>query len=136
MSTLFSKSDGIGAAASTLCLVHCLITPVIFIVQTCTATCCSSSGVPDWWIWLDYLFLIISVVAVYFSANNTSKDWMMYALWGSWFALFVVVMNERIELFTLPKYVNYIPALLLVFFHIYNRKYCKCQDDTCCTSND
>jgi len=32
----------------------------------------------------------------------------------------------------LGELVVYIPAIALVGLHLYNRKYCKCEDDTCC----
>jgi hypothetical protein len=131
MISLSKKSDTLGATASTLCLIHCLVTPVLFIVQTCTATCCNSSAVPDWWIFLDYLFLGVSFIAIFWSSKTTSKEWMKYAMWIAWFALLAVILNERLELFTINEYLGYLPALLLVFLHLYNRKYCTCSAEGC-----
>ncbi|MFK7796305.1 MAG: MerC domain-containing protein [Aureispira sp.] len=51
---LTQKSDFFGAAASTLCLIHCLITPFIFVAQTCSRTCCSDA--PIWWRMIDVVF--------------------------------------------------------------------------------
>ena len=54
MKLAINNSDSIGALASTLCLVHCLATPFIFVVQSCAASCCASA--PAWWICFDYFF--------------------------------------------------------------------------------
>ena len=60
MKLAINNSDSIGALASTLCLIHCLATPFIFVVQSCAASCCASA--PAWWVFFDYLFLTISFV--------------------------------------------------------------------------
>ena len=60
--------DSIGIIASTLCAIHCIATPFIFIVKACTATCCSDA--PSWWLMIDYLFLIISFLAIFFISKN------------------------------------------------------------------
>ena len=67
------NSDLIGASASTLCTIHCLATPFLFLASTCSKSCCS--GAPSWWLWLDYGFLIISFFAVYSSTKSTAKLW-------------------------------------------------------------
>ncbi|NRB60346.1 MAG: MerC domain-containing protein [Winogradskyella sp.] len=127
-----SNSDFIGAFASGLCLIHCIATPFIFIAQSCSATCCDSA--PTWWKAIDFLFIIISFFAVYFSAKESSKYWMKYALYSSWFLLLLVIINERIELLHLPEGSVYIPAIALIGFHLYNKKYCQCNDKHCTTS--
>lgn len=125
------NADSIGAAASFLCLVHCVVTPFIFVAQVCTASCCETA--PDWWKWVDYFFLVVSFFAVYRSAATTSRYWMKLALWISWEALFLMILNEHFGWATLPSWAIYIPALALVFLHLYNWKYCRCEEDTCCT---
>lgn len=124
------KSDNIGAIASTLCLIHCIATPLIFIVQSCSLTCCSES--PVWWSSLDYFFLIISFFSVQHSTRNTSKNWIKPALWISFLCLFIVVVNEKIDLFYISDNILYVPAISLITLHLYNRKYCKCDSNTCC----
>ena len=127
-----NNSDFIGAFASGLCLIHCIATPFIFIAQTCSATCCETA--PLWWTAIDFLFIGISLFAVYWSVRNSSKSWMKYSLWISWALLCLVILNERIELLQLPELSIYFPAIALVILHLYNRKYCKCKDDSCCTN--
>ena len=45
-SLINSESDIFGAAASSLCLIHCLLTPVIFVVQASAFSCSEAS--PIW----------------------------------------------------------------------------------------
>lgn len=127
-----NNSDLIGALASGLCLIHCIATPFIFLAQTCSAICCDTA--PVWWATIDFLFIGISLFAVYWSTKKSSKLWIKYALWISWALLCLMILNEKIQLLDLPELSIYIPALALVILHLYNRKYCKCKDHTCCTS--
>lgn len=134
MKLLLNKSDALGATAGTLCLIHCLATPFIFIAQACTATCCEAT--PLWWQWIDYLFLGISFLAVYHSTQKTSKSFMKPALWFSWCLLFVVIVNEKLQWLPLPEVLVYVAAFVLVGLHLYNLKYCQCQTNNCCIKNE
>lgn len=124
------NSDPIGAMASGLCLLHCIATPVVFMIQPLA----TEDAAPDWWKNLDYIFLLISFFAVYWSVRNTSKSWMKYTLWVSWGVLTMAILNEKLELLSLTEFSIYIPALGLVFLHFYNRRYCQCNNEECCVS--
>ncbi len=126
------NSDSIGALASGLCLVHCIATPFIFIAHTCSIACNGSA--PIWWTSIDFIFIGISFFAVYWSAKNSSKKWVTYALWISWFLLSFVLINEKVQLVSLPEVSIYFPAISLVALHFYNRKFCKCSDEKCCSN--
>lgn len=126
------KSDTLGAFASGLCLVHCLATPLIFVVQTCSASCCEAG--PFWWSMIDYFFLVISILAVYHSAKNTSLKWMPLALYLTWIVLTLFIVNEKFQFFYLNHLLLYLPAMCLIGLHLYNRKYCRCDTDQCCVS--
>lgn len=130
------KPDSFGAFASSLCLVHCVATPFIFVAQTCSATCCTSEAVPTWWVWIDYFFLVVAFFAVYQSTKTTSKNWIKPAMWASWLALFFIILNEKFMWVTLFEQAIYIPALALVGLHIYNLKYCQCESDVCINNNN
>ena len=132
MKLAINNSDSIGALASTLCLIHCLATPFIFVVQSCAASCCASA--PTWWICFDYFFITISFFAIYKSTITTQSNFMKYLLWSFWFLLFCLIVNESIELLIINKNVIYFNAIILSILHIYNLKYCQCDDNKCCTN--
>ena len=117
------KPDTIGAIASTLCLVHCIATPFVFIVQAGAATCCDVS--PVGWGFVDLFLLMISFFAVNRSSQITDRNWMKYSLWLNWILLFTVIINEKIE--WLPLYENaiFFPAITLILLHLYNKRHCQ-----------
>ncbi|WP_249028261.1 hypothetical protein [Nonlabens xylanidelens] len=56
-------------------------------------------------------------------------------LWANWCVLLLLIGNEKIEAFSIPETITYITATVLAVLHIYNLKYCQCQDDKCCIKN-
>ena len=127
------KADTLGAIASTLCVIHCLATPFIFVVQSCTAACCANA--PGWWSSFDYIFLLISFISIYRSTQTTTKKIMKPILWSNFFLLFALILNEKIKLIFIPETVTYVTALTLAIMHLYNLKYCQCKSDKCCAQN-
>ncbi len=126
------KADNIGALAGFLCLIHCIATPLLFVVKACTASCCASDVVPGWWKFIDYVFLIVSFLAIYYATKKTAQMWIKVALWLSWVALAAIILNEFFEFVLLSEQAIYIPALAIVGLHLYNRKYGSCSNDECC----
>ncbi len=127
------KADTVGAIASTLCVIHCLATPFIFVVQSCTAACCANA--PGWWASFDYIFLLISFVSIYRSTQTTTKKIMKPILWSNFFLLFALILNEKIKLIFISETATYVTALTLAIMHLYNLKYCQCKSDKCCAQN-
>lgn len=130
MIILKDKPNILGTLASLLCLIHCLVTPFIFIAHTAKATCCEAP--PVWWKVLDFFFLIISFYAVYWSTKVTAIKWIKPFLWISWAMLMIIILNEKLGLLPLPESLIYIPSISLVGLHLYNRKYCNCINNKCC----
>ena len=124
------NSDKIGIISSILCLFHCIITPFIFIIKACSHTCCSQS--PIWWQSIDYLFLGIAFIAIFYSTRKKMKHWLRISFWLSWSLLVVVILNESIQVLHLSNYLLYIPAFLIITLHFYNMFFCKCSNDVCC----
>lgn len=124
-----NKPDTIGVVASSLCLLHCLLTPVLFIAQAQIIN--HEASAPIWWKMLDYIFLIISFFAIYRSSKSTSKRWIKLALWFAWLCLCFIILNEKLAWFAIPEYAIYIPSIGLIFLHLYNQKYCQCGDENC-----
>ena len=123
------SADNIGMASSSLCLIHCIITPFVFIVQACTKSCCADS--PLWWKAIDFLFLIISFVAVYFAAKSSSKLWIRIAFYILLSTLSFLVVNHHAGIARLPVQLLYVSAFLLFALHLYNKKCCQ-RSTTCC----
>ena len=130
MNLITIKSDTIGIISSTLCMIHCIVTPFLFIAQSCSEVCCKNA--PSWWVLIDISFLIISLFALSYTVKNTSKKWVKYAMWTSWSFLLLVITNEQLDLFSIHKNVIYFPGLCLVVLHYYNLKYCRCSEHICC----
>lgn len=132
MNRIILPFDNIGIIASTLCTIHCIATPFIFIAKACTSICCADA--PLWWVLIDYLFLIISFYAIFFISKNLTIRWLKASFWISWAILLATIVNHSINLIYLPQNFIYIPSILIVALHFYNLKFCKCQNDKCCTS--
>ncbi|MEN0049175.1 MAG: MerC domain-containing protein, partial [Bacteroidota bacterium] len=99
-----TKSNFFGALASGLCLIHCVATPLFFMAQAATSHHHDDHGHDHhhhdmgWWSSLDYIFLAISVIAVFYSARNTSLKWMPLALYANWAVLAFIILNEKLHL--------------------------------------
>lgn len=127
---LRSTSDSLGILASSLCLVHCLVTPFLFLAQ---AGSIISEGIhPFWWKSLDFIFLGLSFIAVYRTTQTTANKKIKYLFWIFWALLFVIVVNEKLGLLPIAEEVMYVVTISLVGLHIYNQKYCMCKNEKCC----
>ena len=132
MNISLRKPDTIGAIVSTLCVVHCLLTPLLFVAQSYTAT--HSHEAPFWWKNLDYLFILISVIAVYESTKKSTNKLIKAGLWMSWIMLFLLILNEKLIWIELDEIITYSVALTLSMLHIYNLNYCQCETENCCNN--
>lgn len=130
LQNLYKKSDQLGALSSIICGIHCMATPFLFVAKSCSVTCCSQT--PIWWQFIDVLFLIVSFIAIYFSAKNSINTKIKIGLWVSWVILALLITNDFYNMLYLPHWFIYIPAISLIFLHIYNLKYCQCKTDRCC----
>ena len=127
MNITLKKSDLIGASSSALCLVHCLATPFFFIAATCSKTCCSAA--PGWWQSIDYIFVIVSFLAVIYSIKSSDNKIVKYGLVISWLFLCFMTFNLTFQWVFLHENIRFIPAFSLIGFHVYNLFFCK---NDCC----
>lgn len=118
------NNDIYGIIVCTLCVLHCFATPLIFL----SVAASNDNNISPLLLWkdLDYLFLVMSLFIVYNSAKNTTKPIMKYILRISWLVLFLVISNEKIDVFHIPELVTYITSINLAVVHLYNYKYCRC----------
>lgn len=132
MNISLRKPDTIGAIVSTLCVVHCLLTPLLFVAQSYTTT--HSHEAPYWWKNLDYLFILISIIVVYESTKKSTNKLIKAGLWMSWIMLFLLILNEKLVWIELDEIITYSVALTLSMLHIYNLNYCQCETENCCNN--
>ncbi|MCY4216257.1 MAG: MerC domain-containing protein [Flavobacteriaceae bacterium] len=125
------RSDVLGVLSSSFCLIHCLITPFIFIAQVEMQS--YFDGWPFWWTMMSFIFITLSFLAVYFSTKNTSKKNIRPFFWTFWGILSIVTINEEIEWYHIPEVFSYAAAGALILTHFYSLKYCRCKDPTCCS---
>ena len=132
MKLIIKYSDYIGASASGLCFIHCLATPILFLSQASLV----SIGNEMLFLWqsLNFFLLTISAIAVYYSIKNSSNLSVNTLLVLTWFILLCLIITEVFEIFSVPEFYSYITAISLSGLHIYNLKYCRCDNEECCTS--
>ena len=124
------KSDTIGALSSGLCMIHCFATPFFFVASACSKSCCSAA--PNWWLTIDYIFLIISFIAVLFSTKNSTSNFIKVGLWLSWLGLFIFILNISYGFIDISDNIKFIPAFSLIGFHLYNIRFCRHTNKECC----
>ncbi|WP_281989680.1 MerC domain-containing protein [Aquimarina aggregata] len=134
MNILYKRthSDILGIIASSLCLIHCLFTPFLFIAHT--GSVLYQDGYSVLWKSLDIVFLALSFIAIHRSTKTTTNPTIKYAFWTSWVLLLCIIVNEKLSLFPLFEEVIYIVSILLVGLHFYNKKYCGCKREKCCAN--
>ena len=116
------NSDIYGVTSSSLCLAHCLFTPLLFLS-------------PIWW-WssLNIIFIMVSFVAVYNSVKKTSRKVMKPLFWLGFSILTLSIVNEEFHFLHVPEVFNYSAAGFLAGLHIFNMRFCQCEDEECCAT--
>ena len=132
MKLIIKNSDYIGASTSVLCMLHCFATPLIFLSQSAAINI--SLDITFLWYSLNYMFLLISFIAIYYSVKNSSNFLVKVLLYLFWLLLSALIINEALSIFPVPELYTYISAFSLSSLHIYNLKYCRCDDDECCST--
>ena len=123
------NSDYLGIITNSICTIHCLATPFLFMSQVQIVN--TDSAIPIFWNSLNYLFIIISFFAIRSSSKKSSKKIVKILLHCFWVLLSVFIINEQFEISHIPEFFTYSSALVLCALHIYNMKYCKCKDENC-----
>ncbi|WP_019988429.1 MerC domain-containing protein [Rudanella lutea] len=114
------RADYVGITGSVLCLIHCLITPVLLV----TSSLLKNDVVRTSYLSLDYIFIGVNIVAVFFATRHAPVG-VRRALWG-FLGLFAVciILEDVSELF---EYAAYVASLGLVGSHLYNIWNCRTQ---------
>ena len=131
MKLTIQHPDTIGAINSSICVIHCFSTPFLFLTQAQTSLV-EPSTVPLWWQLLNYVFIVVSFFAVNRTVKNSSNQLVKSLLWVSWVLLSTLILNEQFEIMHMPELLTYFAGISLASLHIYNLKYCQCEDENCC----
>ena len=126
MNLSIKYSDKVGVASNILCMLHCFATPFIFFSQTQTVQI--SHDIPFAWQIINYFFIAVSGIAVYYSAKNSTNNIVKFFMVLTWLILPFLILSEGLEILHLPEILTYLSASFLSLLHIYNLKYCTCID--------
>jgi hypothetical protein len=112
------KADYIGILGSVLCIIHCLLVPALALGSS-VATHHSHPGL----ISLDYIFILINGIAVYYATRNHHSLPLRILLWGA-LAVFStsLIFEGKHHAFTLLGYVG---SGLLIIGHLINLYICQ-----------
>lgn len=111
------RADYIGVAGSVLCLVHCLITPALALGSSLSIDHHAAGG------GLDFVFILVNGLAVFFATRDHRSPALRLFLWGS-LALFSVslLLEHNNDGF---RILGYVGSGLLILGHLYNLIYCR-----------
>lgn len=130
MRITLKNSDNLGFLSSIVCFIHCLITPFFYI--TFAGIFNQNEFIIYSWKGINAIFLFVSLIAVNRSTKKTKSKIIKPIFWISWSFLFLILLNEEVNLIDLPELLSYISALNLAGLHVYNLNFCGCKDENCC----
>ncbi len=116
-------SDWFGAAVSGLCAIHCTLTPLFFAAKPIWK---STMGEHSHFVWgmLDYVFLTLSLLAVWYSARHTTHTTLKWVLWASWGIFAVGLLSEPFD-YPFGKWLMYAGSIILIIAHVKNYRHCQ-----------
>ncbi|GAB3691274.1 hypothetical protein GCM10027592_09160 [Spirosoma flavus] len=108
------KADYIGITGSVLCIIHCLITPMLLM----TTSFFQDDQLRIGFLSLDYVFIVVNIIAVYFATRHYAPLAIKRALWGFLLLFaFCIVLEDVNEIF---EYLGYAASAGLVITHLLN----------------
>lgn len=86
-------SDRLGIASAVLCMIHCMIVPLAFVLKVWWSNH-TVYILPSWWGMLDYFFLVISFIAVFHSSSHALSRNIKVSFWFFWAVLTTAIIFE------------------------------------------
>ena len=110
---------------SALCAIHCTLTPIIFAAKPILeSTVHHDDHGHGFWRIFDFAFLILSLIAVRYSAKHTQNATFKWVLWAAWIVFAAGILLEPLEM-AFTKWLMYAGSITLVVTHLRNYQYCK-----------
>ena len=114
-----NKADYVGILGSVLCIIHCVAMPAMAIGTSLTQNHHMHIG----FISLDYFFILINGIAVYFATRNHKSLLLRIFLWSALLIFAVSLIFEgRHDLF---QWLGYLGSVLLIAGHFINLYICQ-----------
>jgi hypothetical protein len=113
------RADYIGIAGSILCILHCLIVPALAFSSTLAHSHHVNTGL----ISLDYFFILVNGLAVFYATRDHKSLSLRIFLWGA-LSLFAVslIFEHQYQVFT---WLGYVGSGLLIIGHLINIYICQ-----------
>ena len=111
---LSRKADVIGITGSVLCIIHCMVTPVLLM----TTAAFQDSTLRIGFLSLDYVFISINIVAVYFATRHHTSPVIRKALWSFMSLFTIALLLEDVD--PIFRYASYVASAGLVITHLIN----------------
>ena len=106
----------IGIGGSSLCLLHCIATPILVSIFSVSFTKIFHG--------LDLVFIGLAVVGVVFSSKKATKNWIQR---GLWIALVIFGIGLFLERYYSRAHLVHIPSsIALIIFNIFNLRSSRC----------
>lgn len=105
----------LGAAASGLCAIHCAAAPLVVAARPVLAKAAPHTTA-EVWDGLDFVFLSLSLLAVWLSSRHSADARLRAALWLAWglFAAGIVCEHSGLEA---GEWLMYLGSIALVALH-------------------
>jgi len=113
------NADYIGITGSILCIIHCIVTPVLTVSSSLLLKDTLHEGMHL----LGYIFILINGAAVYYATRHSHSSRLNRFLWAA-FGVFAasIVLEEVNEVF---HYTGYLGSFLLIVGHSLNLYICR-----------
>jgi hypothetical protein len=116
----YNFADLIGIVSASICLVHCIATPLLIVFGAAFITNPA----------FKYLFLIISFASIFKATENVTSTKITVLFWVAfWGFLLSILFQEEYEWL---HYTSYLFTILIIVGHILNMKHC----NECSKQND
>ncbi len=116
-SWLKRNADLVGFYSSMVCMVHCILLPVII-----TMSLFSIKSFGTHWHSLDYFFIMVSFLAVLYATKRSPTPTMRMGLWFSFTIFSIALMAHEIAPWML--FISLSASIALMVLHIVNYRVC------------